>query len=274
MSELPDTLPGLIEASSQRFADRTAVIDGARRLSYPELAALVRRTARALIATGIEAGDTVCVWSPNTYHWIVAALGAQAAGARLVTLNTRFTGAEALDILDRTNARALFLPDRFLGNDYLATLRAATGSQAVGNGPLAALATLELVVRLPLSGEESSPEPGVISWEQLLARSAEVDEQSAAARMADVTGDDVADILFTSGTTGRPKGAMSSHRQTIAVAASWAQCAQVTEQDVYLVTSPFFHSFGYKAGWVVALLRGATIIPQLTFDVDELLETV
>jgi acyl-CoA synthetase (AMP-forming)/AMP-acid ligase II len=220
--------------------------------------------ARALMASGVEAGDRVAVWSPNTYHWIAAALGVHSAGATLVPLNTRFTGNEAFDILSRTSARVLFLPDRFLGNDYLETLRSAD----------AGLPPLELVVRVPISGDPLDPEPGVIGWEELLERASGTDEQAAAARAASVNPDDVADIIFTSGTTGRPKGAMSSQRQTIAAAAAWGERAEVTEDDVYLVIAPFFHTFGYKAGWLVCMRHGATVVPQLTFDVDAVLDTV
>ena len=80
--------------------------------------------------------------------------------------------------------------------------------------------------------------------------------------------DDVADILFTSGTTGRPKGAMSAHRQTIGVARAWAELGGVSADDRYLVVNPFFHSFGYKIGIVVGLLTGATLYPVATFDLD------
>ncbi len=79
----------------------------------------------------------------------------------------------------------------------------------------------------------------------------------------------MADILFTSGTTGRSKGAMSAHRQTIGVARAWAELGGVTADDRYLVVNPFFHSFGYKIGIVVGLLTGATLYPVPTFDVDE-----
>jgi acyl-CoA synthetase (AMP-forming)/AMP-acid ligase II len=89
-----------------------------------------------------------------------------------------------------------------------------------------------------------------------------------------VQADDVADIIFTSGTTGVPKGAMSTHRQTVAVAAAWAERAQVTDRDVYMIIAPFFHTFGYKAGWVVALLCGATIVPQLTFDIGRVVDQI
>ncbi len=268
----PETLPRLLADAAERFAARTAVIDGDTRLTYGELGELVDRAQRALIASGVQRGDRVCVWSPNTYHWIVAALAAHGAGASLVTLNTRFTGREALEILSRTSSRVLFLPDRFLGNDYLATLRDAGDGD--GAGPVAALPALELVVRVPIDGGEQAAEPGVIGWGELLARAEQVDSLTAEERRDAVTPDDVADILFTSGTTGRPKGAMSSQRQTIAVADAWAERAEVSERDVYMIIAPFFHTFGYKAGWVVCLLRGATIVPQITFELDDVLASV
>jgi acyl-CoA synthetase (AMP-forming)/AMP-acid ligase II len=277
----PQTLCALLEESSKRYGDRLAVIDGPRRLSYTELAAQVRTMARALMAAGVQSGDRVAVWLPNTAHWLVAALGAQSAGASLVPMNTRYTGYEAADVLRRTRARVLFLPRRFLGQDYLAALgEAAPGASAAG--PVGGLDELTLAVRVPVEGGDQSqangweqaPAPGVVSWEHLLTRAGETSEQSAGARAAQVQADDVADIIFTSGTTGAPKGAVSTHRQTIAVAAAWAERAQVTDRDVYMIIAPFFHTFGYKAGWVVALLCGATIAPQLTFSIDRVLDEI
>ena len=84
----------------------------------------------------------------------------------------------------------------------------------------------------------------------------------------------MADILFTSGTTGRSKGAMSAHRQTVGVADVWATLGGVTAEDRYLVVNPFFHSFGYKIGIVVGLLTGATLYPMATFDVEETMRIV
>lgn len=272
MSGHPQTLPALLEESARRHRDRTAVIDGETRLTYAELAELVGRVQRSLMAAGVEPGDRVCVWSPNTFHWVAAALAAHSAGASLVTLNTRFTGAEALDILERTSARVLFLPDRFLGNDYLETLRGAGGG-AGAERPVAALPALSLVVRVPIEGGGEA-EPGVAAWDDFLARGEEVDPAAAAARREAVGPDDIADILFTSGTTGRPKGAMSAHRQTIGVAVAWAEHAEVSREDAYMIVAPFFHTFGYKAGWVVCLLHGATIVPQITFDLDDAVATI
>ena len=281
MTNPPQTLSALIDESSKRFGGRLAVIDGPLRMSYADLAVQVRTMARALMSAGVQAGDRVAVWLPNTAHWLIAALGAHSAGASLVPMNTRYTGYEALDVLQRTGARVLFLPDRFLGLDYLAALRDAAaardgagqeqirqpGLETAVSRPVIGLDELALVVQVPVEGGGQGS-GGVSTWAEVLTRADETTEQSALDRAAQVRADDIADIIFTSGTTGQPKGAMSTHRQTIAVAVAWAERAEVSDRDVYMIIAPFFHTFGYKAGWVVALLRGATILPQLTFDIE------
>ncbi len=82
---------------------------------------------------------------------------------------------------------------------------------------------------------------------------------------------DLSDIIFTSGTTGRPKGVMCSHEQTIKAFEAWTEVIGLTEGDRYLIVNPFFHTFGYKAGFLSCLIRGATIIPEPVFDVDQVL---
>jgi acyl-CoA synthetase (AMP-forming)/AMP-acid ligase II len=279
----PQTLCALLDESSKRYGDHLAVIDGPVRMSYAELAEQVRTMARGLMAAGVQAGDRVAIWLPNTAHWLVAALGAHSAGASLVPMNTRYTGYEALDVLQRTGARVIFLPDRFLGVDYLAALREADANRsepavagASDPGPVQGLDQLTLAVQVPLADgtRDRGAAHGVTSWEDLLARAGETTEQAAVDRAARVEADDVADIIFTSGTTGSPKGAVSTHRQTIAVAEAWAERGQVTDGDVYMIIAPFFHTFGYKAGWVVALLRGAVILPQLTFEIDRVVDQI
>ncbi len=93
-------------------------------------------------------------------------------------------------------------------------------------------------------------------------------------RAAAVSPDDISDILFTSGTTGRSKGAMCAHRQSLATSAAWAECGRIDQHDRYLVINPFFHSFGYKAGILACLQTGATLIPQLVFDVEAAMRNV
>ncbi|WP_034268985.1 FadD3 family acyl-CoA ligase [Haloechinothrix halophila] len=254
------TIPAALADAVRRFPDTEAVVDGqvdgGVRLTYTELHQRVHDCARLFIAEGVRAGERVAIWSPNSYHWVVAALGALSAGATLVPINTRFTGHEALDIVHRAQASALVIAGPFLGTDRLAELRKA------GDAP-----SLRCVLRVPIEGE-SEPEPGVIEWRDIAERASAVTDDAVADRTADLDADTISDILFTSGTTGRSKGAMSAHTQSLGVAATWADIGGLRHGDRYLVINPFFHSFGYKAGILAAIQRGATIVPQAAFDVE------
>ncbi len=116
------TIPAMVRDAARRYADAEAVVDGERRVTFAELEAQVRRAARALCASGIERGDRVAVWAPNSPEWIFAALGVTTAGGVLVTVNTRFRGTEAAYVLERSGARLLFTVRGFLDTDYPALL--------------------------------------------------------------------------------------------------------------------------------------------------------
>ncbi|MPY96440.1 MAG: AMP-binding protein [Actinophytocola sp.] len=259
-----ETIPAVLADAVRRFPDTEAVIDGDVRLTYADLRQRVRECARLFIAEGVQAHDRVAIWSPNTHHWVIAALGALSAGATLVPINTRFTGHEALDILQRTAASALVVAGPFLGTDRLAELRKA------GDAP-----TLRCIIRVPVEGQpaaepgvEPGAESGVIEWRDIAERASAVDDVVLDERLTGIDPDAPSDILFTSGTTGRSKGAVSAHTQSLGVAATWANIGGLAHGDRYLVINPFFHSFGYKAGVLAAIQRGVTIVPQAAFDVE------
>jgi HIP---CoA ligase len=276
------TIPGAVASAAREFGDAVALVqplsgrvsgpDGSR-LSYRELGERVTAVAAALIAEGVAPGDRVAIWAPNTQHWVLAALGALSAGGVLVPVSTRFTGPEALDVIGRSGARALFVAGDFLGVDRLGALRAAagqadgTGAGGTGGGTGAggtgaggggtgggALDGLGLVVRVP--GD----------WAAFERRGAAVPPAAVRERAGAVRPGDVSDIMFTSGTTGRSKGAMTSHERSLGVARAWADCAQLTPGDRYLVANPFFHTFGFKAGLLACLVSGAALVPQAVFD--------
>ena len=320
---IPDTIPAAIRQAERRFGECEAVLDQGRRLSYAEFAARIRQTAGALLANGVGPGDRVCLWAPNRLEWMLVGLGAQYLGAVLVPLNTRYRGAEALDLLVRTRARLLVVDQRFLGTDYVGMLRAAAadrlasdqvagdqvagdrvagdrvagdrvaadrvagGRVAGGRGPSPAVdepdrAVPERAAVHPVDGlrqlativDLAGLGTGCLSWPDFLGRATPASLQRAEVLAGQVNPDDIADILFTSGTTGRSKGAMSSQRRTLGMARGWADRAQLSEEDRYLIVNPFFHSFGSKAGYLACLLTGALIVPHPVFDAAAVLDLV
>ncbi|MCU1644388.1 MAG: fatty acid--CoA ligase [Nocardia sp.] len=262
------TIGGMLTDVALRLTDGEAIVDGDVRLSYAELDSLVWRATRAFLALGVEKGDRVAIWAPNSWHWVVAALGIQRAGGVLVPLNTRFLAEEATYILRKSEARILCVVGEFLGRDYPLFLRTAAG--ALGkNHPYALLPQLEHAVAF-----DSEPRRGVHTWNEFLASGDAITPADAERRAAEVGPEDLSDMLFTSGTTGKPKGAMCTHQQTLRAYTVWSEMVGLREQDRYLVVNPFFHGFGYKAGWLASLISGATILPEKTLDVAHVLDMV
>jgi acyl-CoA synthetase (AMP-forming)/AMP-acid ligase II len=256
--ESAQTLPGMLADVASRFADRAAIVENGKTISYAQLQQLSRQAARALMTLGVQVGDRVALWAPNVSEWIVAACGVHAAGGVLVPLNTRMKGAEAADILDRSRAKVLVSVGDFLNNYYPDLL--------AGQRP----ATLQQVVVL---GDKVLPSAD-LSWSQFMAKADATCEQDQLQRQAQIKPDDTADLMFTSGTTGRPKGVMAAHRPTILAFKAWSDVVGLTEGSRYLIVNPFFHTFGYKAGWVAALLQGATVYPEQVFDAEAILRRI
>ncbi|MGW0731423.1 FadD3 family acyl-CoA ligase [Streptomyces sp. NPDC002851] len=262
------SIPELVRAAARWYGEREAVVEGRNRISYAELGERVERAAAACIASGVRTGDRVAVWAPNTLDWIVSALGAVTAGAVLVPLNTRFKGTEAAYVLARSRAKLLFVTGTFLGASYVASLRRAT-TEGEGRGPLPALPHLEQVVVLA----DDAPED-FHTWKDFLASGDGVNGEQVSARAGELSADSPSDIIFTSGTTGRPKGAVITHAQTLRCYETWSDLAGLREGDRYLIVNPFFHTFGYKAGIIACLMRGATMVPQPVFNVDTALANI
>lgn len=234
----------MVLSAADRFGDAEAVVDygdnpagadGPLRLSFTELAQRIRKASGAFAEFGVDKGDRVAVWAPNSAEWIIAAFGIMAAGGVLVPVNTRFKTDEAADVVARSGAKAVMVQKGFLGQDFTF---AETGLD---------VPVIDLKSDFLASGRSFT---------------------------RDVAPTDIADVIFTSGTTGRPKGAMMNHCQTLRAYEEWATLADLREGDRYLMINPYFHTFGLKAGLVASFLRGATMVPLAVFDVDNVVELI
>ncbi len=171
-------------------------------------------------------------------------------------LSTRLKAREVRFVLERCSARTVCTVEEFLGTRYAAALDDA------------AVPGLRTVVALDGGGEAALP------WQEFLARAATVSEAEIREVALAVAPGDLSDVIFTSGTTGRPKGVMTAHGQNLRAFETWSDLVGLRAGDRYLIVNPFSHSFGYKAGWLACLLRGATALPQAVFDVPEVLARI
>ncbi len=258
------TTPRLVRSSAERFGAQEAIVDvdAGVTLSFAELGAAAEDAARGFLAVGVEPGDRIAIWAPNCWEWVVAALGLQSVGGVLVPLNTRFKGREAAYILAKARVCALVAVASFLDTDYVQMLRDAIDVATE-------LPDLETIVIL-----HGDAPTGATTWDEFIAAGAAVSAEEAADRAAAVQPDDLADLLFTSGTTGNPKGVMQTHAATIRAFRDWSDVVGLRNGDRYLVINPFFHAFGYKAGWLAGLMMGATVLPHAVFDVPSVLARI
>lgn len=255
------SIPDLVFSAAQRYAGITAIEDQGESIDYADLPARALQITRALMQQGIKPGDRVAIWAPNGVRWVLAAIGLQMAGAVMVPINTRMKAAEAADVLERSGTRVLFMVGDFLDIDYPAMLAAQCP------------ATVEL--RVLMTERSGAPMADTLDWDQFLqlpdaySESETCSEADARSRAEAVGPDDLADLMFTSGTTGKPKGVMSAHGGCLQAFTEFVRVLGLQPGDRYLVINPFFHAFGYKAGWVTCLIAGATILPQSVFDAEE-----
>ena len=250
----PETVPAALERAASQFSDVEAVVDGEVRWSFAQLYVESLRVAGALAESGVSPGDRVALWAPNSARWIAASFGVYAAGAVLVPVNTRFKGMEAAHVLRRSGATLLL-----------------TSTDAVGTDLLALLDDVE---DLPRPGEtvllDDPARPGTVAWDDFVARGTGRNETL----LPSVGPGDLADIIFTSGTTGSPKGAMLDHGPSVRTYEAWSDAVGLDCGDRYLCVYPFFHTAGLKSAVLACVLRGATILPHALFDAGVVMQRV
>jgi acyl-CoA synthetase (AMP-forming)/AMP-acid ligase II len=255
----PQTIGDVVRAGAGLHADRVAIEDRGVRLTYSDLDVARLRAASAFAAHGIEAGDRIAIWAPNGHLWIVAALGLQTLGAVLVPVNTRFKGMEAAYVLSRSRARMLLCAGDFLGTYYPSLLAGQS---------------LPHLERIVLLDDQGSSQGQHVPWSHFVEAAPRVDAGRLQRAMAAVGPEHPSDVLFTSGTTGKPKGVLTTHGQNLRTFECWSDLVGLRADDRYLIVAPFFHAFGYKAGWLSALLKGCTILPHAVFEPGAVLDRI
>ena len=245
------TIPALIKHQAENFGSKPALIYDHETISFLELDKLSTNIATHLIDLNILPGDRVAIWAPNMNEWVLAAIAIHKVGGVLVPINTRMKGREAAYILNNSESKILFSLKTFLGTDYFKLLE---------NEDLPYL-------KYQISFDEIEATDFEIPFSTLKENTLDV-------QLPEVIETDMADIIFTSGTTGKPKGVISSHLQNIKVFDYWSTYIGLNENDRYLIVNPFFHTFGYKAGWLASVMRGVTAYPCPIFDAEKIIQII
>jgi HIP---CoA ligase len=259
--DLDHTLPQLVAHVASRYGEELFCVgETGEPISFAGFNQRVADLGGRLLGMGVSPGARVAIWAPNSTEWIIAAAAIECIGAMMVPINTRFKGFEARYVLEKARASALFTVGDFLGIDFERMLLDAAGGAGAAC-PVADLPTLKHVIRL------DDPDFGLFC-----ASGQELEAYTAAASA--VTPRTMMDILYTSGTTGYPKGAMHNHGQALLMSATYNEANDLRDSDRVIVVNPFFHSFGYRSGWLSALAAGMTVYPMATFDPTAVLDLI
>ena len=251
------SLCAAFEAAANALPDFEIARDEGAVWTYRDLRHRARMAAKALINDGLLKGERVAIWADNHMEWVVAGLAVHAAGGVIVPIGTRLRGREVADIMRRSNARMLLTDPGFGSTDFVA---------AIEGEDVPALKRIVVFAPCATSGR-------VMAWEAFQALGRTIAEEELDRRIASVGADDLSDILFTSGTTGQPKGVPMTHGQSLVACELFQKYGgRFHDSDRYAVTFPFAHNAGYRAGWLASVLLRVCFVPVRNLSPTSLLK--
>ena len=263
------TIGDLLNQAADRFGPREALMYEGRRWTFAEFRDEVDRVARALINLGVQPGDKVSLWMPNRADWLFLFGAIAKIGAVIVPINTRFRTGDMEYLVQHSDSTALILMDRSGPVDYLDMLREVAPEVDTGDAADLRPATFPALRNVIVLGEERPP--GVTAWDAMLAGADEVPAGELAQREAAVSPDDTFLLMYTSGTTGFPKGVMHCHNP-IRTITDAANRMGMSSRDVILMYLPLFHCFGLYEGPLMSWVTGARVVLTTMFDAGEVLQ--
>ena len=267
------TIPALLDEQAQHYGEREAVVAGTQRLTYKTLRDEVRRTARGLMALGVTRGDHVAILMGNRIEWLLAFLAVQQLGATAAGLNTWATPRELAFAIEHADVTCVITVERFRRADYRAVLE---GMQpwAQTFPKLQHVVWLGAEAGVPASITAAAATQGQITWEAMLAQGAGIDEARIDAAGRAVQGDDIAVLLYTSGSTAAPKGILLQHRYWISNSWHIGERQKVTTDDRLWLAVSLFWSFGSVNAFPNIFSHGACTVLQEHFDAGEALALI
>jgi len=268
------TLGELVDQITETYPDTEALVypDRGLRYTYKEFREACNQIAKGLMKLGVKKGDSTAIWATNVPEWVITQFGSPRMGAVLVTVNTSYKVFELEYLLKQSDSKTLILIEGTKTSDYIGMvyelcpeLRDSQPGELVSE-------RLPFLKNVILIGQKKLP--GMFTWDEVIKMSEEVSDEELAACMATLKYDDVINMMYTSGTTGFPKGVMLTHRNLILNGRGIGDCMKFTEQDRLCIPVPFFHCFGCVLGTMASVTHGTTMVPVEAFDPRQVLWTI
>lgn len=265
------TFGQLIDRAAARWPDREALWSEGRRWTFAEQRAEIDRAAKALIAAGVRHGDHVCLWLGNSPEHVFLFFAVAKVGAVLIPINTRFRTRDMAYIVKQSDATTLISADSAAGTDYLAMIEELVPELRRRKPEAMGVTDAPELRRVILLSDEKVP--GTLRWQDLLAEAASVPDGELGRRSADVDPDGTVYIMYTSGTTGFPKGVMQGHN-VIRNVCDEANRMGVTPNDSTLDYLPLYHAFAVYTALLMSPATGSRHVLMSHFDAGEALRLI
>lgn len=268
------TIGELLDRIAASYPDNDALVypDRGLRYSYKKFLQVCDQFAKGLMKLGIKKGENVAIWATNVPEWVITQFGSPRMGAVLVTVNTNYKVFELEYLLKQSDSTTLIMIEGTKTSNYIdmiyelcPELNHCKPGQLVSE-------RLPFLKNVILIGEKKYP--GMFRWEEVMKMGEEVTDEELAARRATLEPDDVINMMYTSGTTGFPKGVMLTHHNLIANACGLAECMNLGPADRLCIPVPFFHCFGCVIGTMSSVVSGTAMVPVEVFDARKVLETI
>jgi fatty-acyl-CoA synthase len=242
------------------------------RYNYDDFRYVCNQAAKGLMKLGVQKGEHIAIWATNVPQWVITQFGSAKMGAVLVTVNTNYKIFELEYLLKQSDTTTLILIKGTKSSDYISMLyQLCPELHSCKPGELKSQ-RLPFLKNIIVIDEKNYP--GMFTWNELIEIGNTVTDEELAVRQDSLDPDDVISMMYTSGTTGFPKGVMLTHNNLIGNACSLAECMDFTEKDRLCIPVPFFHCFGCVLGTMACVVSGATMVPIVVFNPIKVLETI
>jgi fatty-acyl-CoA synthase len=275
MDLVKKTVGDLLDEVALKFPEKEALVDLCQgvRYSYKELLAMVNQAAKGFLKLGLKQGDHLALWSPNRREWIMTQLALAKIGVVLISIDTNCKREQLKYLLRQSDSKSLVMAEGMKGSEYIDMIRQLCPEvkEAIP-GRLNSRALPELQNIILMSGRTFG---GMFHWKEILDKGKNIPDKMLAERQGSCREDHVVTILYTSGTTGAPKGVMSTHFGIINTTLASAENQRINEKDRLCLSVPLSHMFGCVCVTLASVIKGATlVIPSETFDPPRILDAI